>query len=279
MVTLGEVLQNLSRRLTPHSETAGLDAQVLLARSLGKNRAWVLAHPEIQLTPEQEQDIESKASRLENGEPLPFVLGSWEFFSREFLVSPAVLIPRPETELLVETALTWLRINPTRRFGCDVGTGSGCIAVSLAAEVPDLRMLAIDISSAALDLARSNAMRSSVSGQIQFLQNDLLDGIAARFDLICANLPYIPTTTLQDLPIYRREPSLALDGGPEGLDLILRLLEQAPGRLLPGGLLLAEIEARQGPAGLILARQAFSSGAVHVLKDLAGQDRLLVVES
>jgi release factor glutamine methyltransferase len=278
LATLGEALSSLTRRLAPLSETASLDSQVLLARLFHQGRAWLLAHPEVPLNSDQEAIIQAQLDRLLGGEPLPYVLGSWEFFGREFQLTPDALIPRPETELLVEQALDWLRAHPDRRFACDVGAGSGCIAISLAASIPDLQVLAVDISEEALQVARQNALLHDVAARIDFLRNDLLAGIDSRFDLICANLPYIPTSDLQQLAVFGREPSLALDGGPDGLALIRRLLVQAPERLLPGSLLLMEIEAGQGTAVASLAEQAFPTSPIRLLQDLSGRDRLLVVE-
>ena len=167
-----------------------------------------------------------------------------------------MLIPRPETELLVERALGWLRDHPDRRAAADVGTGSGCIAVTLARHTPDLRVAAVDRSPAALDVTRQNARAHGVDARIDFFQADLLGSVPGPFDLICANLPYIPTADVNDLAVARHEPRLALDGGPDGLDLIHRLLAQLPARLSPGGLALFEIEYRQGQSAAALAQAA-----------------------
>ncbi|RME87431.1 MAG: peptide chain release factor N(5)-glutamine methyltransferase, partial [Anaerolineae bacterium] len=250
-------LAALTARLNPHSETPALDAQVLLAHVTGKPRAWVLAHPDVPLTPEQERALKAALSRIERGEPLPYVLGHWEFYGLDFLVTPDVLIPRPETELLVEHAIEWLTAHPERRLAADVGTGSGCIAIALAVHVPDLSVIATDISAAALEVARRNARRLDVGERIRFICCDLLPEPSEPLDLLCANLPYIPSATLRDLDVYRREPTLALDGGPDGLDLIRRLLTIAPRYLSPGGLILLEIEASQGVQALALAYDAF----------------------
>jgi release factor glutamine methyltransferase len=282
------VLQQLTERLAPLSETGRLDAQVLLAHVLGRPRAWVLAHPEAGLSPEEAQDLESAARRLEAGEALPYVIGRWEFFGMEFELetsdrrtlnaerrrAPVVLIPRPETEVLVEGALAWLRQNPGRRRACDVGTGSGCIAIALAAHVADLQVTATDISPAALAVAAENARRHGVEGRVQLVEADLLPPGGGRYDLICANLPYIPSTTLLTLEVYQREPALALDGGPDGLALIRRLVQQAPERLAPGGRLMLEIEASQGQAAAALAPGA----KLRILRDLAGKERVVEME-
>jgi release factor glutamine methyltransferase len=278
-VTLATILAHLVTRWLPHSETPGLEAQVLLAHALQKPRAWVLAHPEYELTTEQATYIEKSASRRLDGEPLPYILGHWEFFGLDFIVTSAVLIPRPETELLVERALGWLRRHPESRTVIDVGAGSGCIAIALAKNVPDLQVLASDLSQPALEIAQQNAELHQVSRQISFIQANLLEFPKTEanfsFDLIVANLPYIPRQSLHRLPIYSSEPTLALDGGEDGLDLIRRLLEQAPSYLTPQGCLMLEIEAGQGIVARALAQSAFQGSQVQVLPDLAGHDRLI----
>jgi release factor glutamine methyltransferase len=275
--TVGAALDALPVRLEKNSDTPGLDAQVLLAYVLGCPRALVLAHPETHLTPRRAAALEALVERLEGGEPLPYVLGQWEFFGLEFDLTPEVLIPRPETELLVEHALAWLRRHPESRRLADIGTGSGCIGISLAVNVPDLQVLATDISCPAVDVACANARKHAVAGRVECFCSDLFPARPRRFDLIVANLPYIPTRTLHSLPIFSREPSLALDGGPDGLDLIRRLLGEVPERLESPGLLLMEIESSQGAQVLSLAYDTFSEAEIHLHKDIAGQDRLLEV--
>lgn len=273
------ILVQIRTRLEGQSETAGLDAQVLLAHLLGKPKAWVIAHPELALTSEQSSELEKALARLEQGEPLPYVLGHWEFYGLDFWITPATLIPRPETELLVERAIEWLCLRPQRRLAVDVGTGTGCIAVALGVNIPDLRVLACDVSSEALKVAQKNIYRHGLRDRIRCLQADLLPAAGRRFDLICANLPYVPSAVLKSLPVARWEPSLALDGGPDGLDLVRRLLRLAPPALAPGGLLLLEIEAAQGPQALDLARLAFPQASQTLLQDLAGRDRLVCIQA
>jgi len=278
-VTLGRTLAALKHRLAPHSETPALDAQTLSAHILGKSRAWLLAHPEYLLTPEEEARLEEAAARLQEGVPLPYVLGRWEFYGLTFTLTPDVLIPRPETELLVEQALAWLRRHPRRRLTVDVGTGSGCIAITLAKHIADLQVLATDLSSAALTVARANSCIHGVEQRIRFLQADLLQPLGeARFDLICANPPYIPSATLRRLAVYGREPTLALDGGEDGLRIIRPLLAQARRHLDPGGLLLIEIEATLGEAAHALAHQLFPHAEIKLRRDLAGHNRLLSIQ-
>lgn len=280
---LFSLLSDIKTRLAPLTDTPDLDASVLLAHILKKPRAWVMAHPELTLTSEQQKQIEDSLVQLESGEPFPYVLGHREFFGLEFDITPDVLIPRPETELLVEKAIAWLQGSPLRRTVADVGTGSGVIAVSIAMNIPDVLILATDISLKALQVARRNAIKFDVIDRIDFVQCDLLpyhiDSLPtdSHFDLICANLPYIPTETLRQLPIFGREPGLALDGGADGLDPFRRLLGLAPEWLAPNGVMLMEIESSMGMQALAVACDAFSNARVDLHQDLAGHDRLLEI--
>jgi release factor glutamine methyltransferase len=263
-------------------ETAWLDAQVLLAHVTGHTRSWLLSHPETSLSPTEEQTIQSAIQQLQDGKPLPYVLGHWEFFGLDFIVTPDVLIPRPETELLIEYALGSIRSHPNYIYRIiDIGTGSGIIPVSLAVHVPQARLVATDISHAALKVARANAERQGVAGSIQFIQADLLPAEPAEleFDLICANLPYIPSETLKTLEIYGKEPTQALDGGIDGLDLIRRLLSLLSVRKTSDSLILLEIEERQGLAVSMLARASFPDAHIQIRKDLAGHDRLAIINT
>jgi release factor glutamine methyltransferase len=278
------LLSDTAGRLAPLSDTSFLDASVLLAHILEKPRSWVLAHPEAILTEGQQTQLNEAFARLENGEPFPYVLGHWEFFGLDFEVTPDVLIPRPETELLVEKAIAWLQAAPVRRTVADVGTGSGAIAISIAVNVPDAHTLATDISPEALQVAQRNALKFDVDKRVQFVQCDLLPALPEMFtteqhlDLLCANLPYIPTGTLHGLPVYGREPTVALDGGNDGLDLYRRLMQLAPEWLAPNALCLFEIEATRGIPALNLAYDMFSEAEIHLHKDLTGLDRLLEIK-
>jgi release factor glutamine methyltransferase len=265
-------------RLAGTSETAGLEAQVLLANVVGKPRTWVMAHPEAVLSLEQASMLEEKLAELEGGKPLAYVLGEWEFYGFKFTINSAVLIPRPETELLVETALEWLKYRSGQRLGVDVGTGSGCIAITLAANQADLTMLASDVSAEALHLAKQNIRRHGLARQVYPVQADLLPQTSQRFDLICANLPYIPRETLDGLQVGKWEPTMALSGGADGLDLIRRLFEQAPTRIAIGGLMLVEIEAGQGKAAMKLAKRTFPQAQISLLTDLSNRDRLIKIQ-
>lgn len=276
-----DLLPDVAARLT--SDTPELDSQVILAHVMSRPRTWLLAHAETPLSAPQLAAVDAAVSRLEAGTPLPYVIGHWEFFGLDFDLTPDVLIPRPETEMLVGRALAWLRANPARRMIADVGTGSGAIGVSLAVQIPDARVIATDVSLPALHVARRNAARFDLGPRMEFVQCDLLpahhDSIATglHFDLICANLPYIPTQTLRGLEVFGREPSLALNGGKHGLDLIRRLLGTAGAWLAPHGLILLEIEASQGLAVLSLAYDEYSQAEIHLHQDLSGRDRLVEI--
>ena len=281
----GELLKQLNSQLA--GDSTELDAQIILAHALGFPRTWLLAHLDTPLTASQIAAGIQTFDRFQAGTPLPYILGHWEFFGLEFDITKDVLIPRPETELLVEKAIAWLQASPKGRTMVDIGTGSGAIAVSIATHVPDVRILATDISPAALQVAKHNAGKYNVQNQIDFLECDLLpksrvklktsDLRLSSFDLICSNPPYIPTETLHQLPIFGREPTIALDGGTDGLNIYRRLFKIAPDWLAPQGIMLFETEASLGVQILSLACDTFSDVSIHLHQDLAGHDRLLEI--
>jgi release factor glutamine methyltransferase len=264
--------------LAGSSDQPLLEAQLLLARVLEKPRVWGMTHGEVELSPAEQALLNELMGRRAAGEPLPYLLESWDFYGLEFEVSRAVLIPRPETELLVELGLAWLGENPGPQCAADVGTGSGCIAAALAKYSPGLTIYAVDISAAALQVARRNFTRLGVLPQVRPVQGDLLAAVRGPLALICANLPYIPSRTLQDLAVRRFEPPLALDGGPDGLRLIEALLEQAVTRLAAGGRLLLEIEISQADSAPTLARKYFPGAQIQLKTDLAGLARVVMID-
>jgi release factor glutamine methyltransferase len=261
------------------SDTPGLDLQVLLSHIIQQPRAWIIAHPEAKISAADHIALDKALIRLLNGEPLPYIIEQRFFMGLEFSISPSVLIPRPETEELVEIALHWLKANPNARKAIDIGTGSGCIATSIAHFMPSVSMIAIDTSWSALNVARHNFSKLQVSDRVQPICANLLDVFQTHFDLICANLPYIPTDQLKKLPVYRHEPTLALDGGPDGLSLIQALLENAPQYLSRNGLLLLETESGLGHETFQLARQSFPQADITLLEDLAHHPRIIKVEN
>jgi release factor glutamine methyltransferase len=196
----------------------------------------------------------------------------------DLYINSSVIIPRPETEIMVETALAWLKEHPSVHWAADVGTGSGCISLALAKSINNLFFFSTDISWNALSVAKQNIYKYHLGNSIFLVQTYLLDAFNIRFDLICANLPYIPTKELISLKVAQHEPHLALNGGEDGLDFIRGLILKAPFLLQNNGLLLIEIESDQGEIVKKLAQQIFPHAQVRMLNDLSGLPRLLSVE-
>lgn len=278
MANSGLVHANLSSQLREIDQPHQI-ALALLAFVLKRSKTWVLAHPETHFSPSQQSDLNALIERLQAGEPLPYLLGRQAFFGLDFLVSPAVLIPRPETELLVEEALNWLKANPQARRGMDIGTGSGCIAISLVSNCPDLNMIAIDISPDALKLAEQNALRHNAADRIELIEADLLPDDVKEIDLLCANLPYIPSQKLSQVNSLPWEPSLALDGGADGLVLFRRLFQKLTAQTSQPSLILLEIEDSLGDETISLCQQVFPLSKLSLLQDLNSRDRLIKIEA
>lgn len=254
-----------------------LDAEVLLSYVLRCERLTLFKEPDRRLSDREQADFLSLVGRRATAEPIAYLTGKKEFMGLEFNVNPAVLIPRPETELLVETAAALLE-ETVRPLIADVGTGSGAIAVSLAALVPDARVFAVDTEPAAIAVAGENAVKHGVADRVTFAIGDLLEplrGKAATFDLIAANLPYIPSPEMRTLPAdVRREPVLALDGGPDGLFFYRRLMPEVQHLLKRGGHLLVEIDSGQVQA--MLALLPVDTWSVDLKTDLSGRPRVVV---
>lgn len=254
-------------------EEPRLEADLLLACALRKDRVFLYANYDIPLNQEERDKYKSLIMRRLNHEPLAYITGQREFMSLPFTVNPHVLIPRPETELLVETAMELARGNSYTRI-IDVGTGSGCIAVSLAFYLPQAWVEAVDVSAAALEVARENAVRNGV--KVEFKQGNLLEPVMERekYDLIVANLPYVAEGIYEklDLSIKNYEPRLALEAGRDGMDLYRQLVPQSYALLKDGGSLLFEYSPEQTDIALELT-SGFKQ--VKVRQDLNGKDRLL----
>lgn len=260
----------------------GPEARLLLAKALGVSQSYLLAHRDERLAAATLTNYSSFLQRAEQGEPIPYILGTAPFFNLEIRVNPAVLIPRPETEQLVELVVKWVRqhvsISPSL---VDVGTGSGCIAIALAQQLPQAAITAVDISPTALTLAQENAQTNRVSERIQFHLGHLLSPINGSPHLIVANLPYIRDDewTLLDDGVKSYEPALALRGGADGLMLIEELLAQTQTKLASGGAIFLEIGWQQGAAATQLAQRHFPGASVQCLQDYAGQDRFIVIQT
>jgi len=274
--TVAELLDDGSRAL-PQREgipDPRREASWLLARAAGVDEVWLRIHPQAELPEDAADRFLDWLNRRAGGEPAHHLTGSCTFWGRQFEVSPAVLVPRPETELIVEVALS-LSIAASPRV-LDVGTGSGCLAITLAAERPRWAVRAVDRSLAALDVARRNGGRHGID--IPLVCGNLGSGLFGSYELIVANLPYIPSDRLDSLPVeVRHDPPSALDGGPDGLGLVRALIDDLP-RLLTacGG---AVLELGEGQADEVAATADRSGLAVaRRVRDLSGCDRILVLQ-
>jgi len=286
-VTVAEVLGCAAKHFTalPVLETANprLEAELLLQHALGFSRAQLYQHLRDEMPPDKRAAYHDLVWRRLCGEPTPYIIGRADFYDIELAVTPVAAIPRPETELLVEEALALAgkRLQGTPSLTIvDVGTGCGAIALALATHLPAAQIIATDISPAALALAQGNAERLGLASAVRFLCGDLLAPLEQPVGIVVANLPYVRSAEWQGLPVEIRchEPREALDGGPDGLRVIERLLRQAPAYLCPGAALLLEIGYDQGPAVVALASEVFPEAAVEVKKDLASLDRLAVIQ-
>lgn len=276
-MTIDEALAYGRSKLT-HSPTPALDARLLLQFLLDKEHTYLIAHGDESLTAVQVDQYRTLIHRAARHEPIPYITGAAPFYGLDLHVTPAVLIPRPETEQLVEQAIAWANSDPSLHI-VDVGTGSGCIPIALAQHLPQARIDAVDTSADALAVARQNAQRHA-PGRIQFRQGHLLTPISGTPDLITANLPYVTDAewTLLDDAVKLHEPSIALQGGVDGLALIRELLQQAVTKLSATGAIFLEIGWQQGPAAKTLAASFFPTAAVHVAEDYAGHDRLVIID-
>lgn len=272
MTTVAEAVRAAQARLA-HLEEGRLMAEVLLAQALNWTRTHVLARPQALLTPAAQAVFDSWVARAASGEPLPYIIEQREFYGLDFYVNPSVLIPRPETEQLVDWALAHVPAEPL--WLADVGTGSGCIAVTLARHRPQASVLAVDVSAAALKVAQRNAQTHGVAHRVLWVQAHLLGAVTVPVRALVANLPYIPSALAHTLPVAAHEPMLALDGGPHGLTLIDDLLAHAPRLLTRPGDVFLEIHPGQGALLAERARALFPAATLTVRPDWAGHERLV----
>ncbi len=293
MTTIHDGLNQATRYLTyarqAHNllpENPRLDAQILLGYVLAQERVYLFTHSEQELHSSELDRWKRLLERRAQGEPLAYLTGHKEFYGLDLLVDPRVLIPRPETELLVELAREFVHKRRTQgeeTLVADIGTGSGALAISLAVHEPDLEYIyAVDISEGALEVARLNCQRQNVTTRVRLLQGDLLGPLPEAVDLLLANLPYVGTDELETLQTEVRdyEPHLALFSGPDGLDLPRKLLNEAyhDQKLRVGGALLLEIGYRQKEVLSNLALHYWPQARVTGISDYAGWDRLLKIE-
>ncbi len=257
-------------------EDARLESELLLRHALRVGQVQLYQEPERRLAPREEAGFWRLVERRLGGEPTAYITGRREFYGLSFSVDSSVLVPRPESELLVDAALQIVRSRPVTRVA-EIGTGCGAIAITLALSLPEARIYATDISEPALKVARLNCQNHGVADRICLLAGDMLDPLPGPVDLIVANLPYVPELEVSRLGLADFEPLLALDGGRDGLEKIGRLCSGVGDRLRPGGFLLLEMGQGQGRAVTALLRRLFPSAGVEVIPDLAGIDRVMVL--
>jgi release factor glutamine methyltransferase len=281
-LTVAVALAGAAARLAAAGADAPrLDAELLLAEATGWSRAGVLARGRQLLDAESVARYDGLVARRAAREPLAYILGRRAFYDLELAVDARVLIPRPETEHLVEAALAWVGCDPARAWRvADVGTGSGALAIALARRLPRARVVATDLSSAALAVARQNVAAYGLTERVALACADLLGGVEGPFDLVVTNLPYIARGELPTLmpEVSRYEPRLALDGGPDGLDLYRRLLPQLAVALAKPGLAVLECDPRQAEELNMLAARHLPAARLDWLSDYAGHRRALRLE-
>ncbi len=287
MATIREALNQARARLREAEiSSPDLDAAVLLGQVLGASRAMLYAHPERVLSEAEASSYATLIERRAQGEPVAYLTGHREFMGLDFLVDRRALIPRPETELLVERALAVVRQRDEAALRdlrvADIGTGSGAIALALAALEPRLPLIyATDVSAEALALAEENARRLGAADRVRFLRGDLLEPLPEPVDLLLANLPYVAPeeARLLSADVRRYEPSLALFGDDDGLGHLRRLLSSAPPLLKPGAVLLLEFGYDQRARLARVIAQALPGAQVRFISDYAGWDRLVEIRA
>ena len=282
MPSLRQVIQQTHQTLEASEiPDARLEAEVMVMNVMRLPRHDLFAQQEAEVGPQQEQVLSEFMERRLTREPLAYILGYREFYGINLLVNSDVLIPRPETESLVEHALfmALMGMETPELVIADVGTGTGAVAINLAIHLAAARIFAIDNFDSVLDVTSYNVRSHNVSDRVTLLKGDLLEPLSEPVDLVVANLPYLPTAHIPTLqPEIQWEPSQALDGGPDGLDMIRRLLHQAAeGKLKEHGIILLELDPEQVPVVQDLAKQLFPDAEISVEKDLAGLDRMLVL--
>lgn len=276
-------LEEAARRLAKAgSPSPRLDAQLLLGHVTGWSRAELLAHPERVLTPSQARAFGGLVERRAAAEPIAYILGQREFYGRLFRVDRRALIPRPETELLVDLgcqAISRWRAAGVQPLVVDVGTGSGCVAVSVAAET-GATVIGVELARPALELARENARALGQADRVRLVQSDLLGGLTRPLHVVLANLPYVPNERVLPADVRVYEPPLALYGGARGTELIERLLDEARPLLAPGGELAVELdEQEQAEPVAARARVLYPQAEVSILQDAGGYDRVVRLSS
>ena len=276
------LIEAMARLESASVPSHALAAELLLMHALGRDRTWLYSHPEGEIPPAALEKFHALTAQRASGTPTQYLTGKQEFWGLEFEVTPAVLIPRPETEHVIEVTLD--RLSAERKNAplhiADIGTGSGCIAVALAHELPQAEIVAIDISREALEVARRNAARHNVANRIRFVESNLFEALrqdSPKFDVIVSNPPYIPLSEAPQLQreVRAHEPPIALFAGEDGQAIYAPLFIEAPNHLKPGGLLIVELghDSLLGVQQRIAERPAWTE--IQITKDLAQIPRVI----
>lgn len=279
MSTLRQAVQAASAQLSEHSSSPRLDAELLLAHVLGTSRTYIMAESQRELSPAEQAAFGALVERRAALEPIAYLVGHKEFYGLDFFVDRRVLVPRPETELAVDLALAWAGTHPGALTIADIGTGSGCIAVTLAVKLPEARIFAVDLSADALAVARINVERHGVADRVTLLQGAGCAPLPTPVALLVSNPPYtIPDEVEEN--VRRWEPHLALDGGgAQGFDLPAQLLAEIPRYLTPRGAVIMELGAWQGELARQTSAQIFGPARITIHQDLTQRDRVLLIET
>jgi release factor glutamine methyltransferase len=277
MISIADWRYQSRKKLNLLSDTADIEINAVLCSVLRKETAWCLANSDFVLETNTIQELNQKIDLLLQGMPLAYVLESIEFYGLKFYINHNVLIPRPETELLVEHAINWINNQSSIRSFVDVGTGSGVIAISIMNYFSELTGIGIDISRNALNVAIKNRNFHRIN-KLDFIQSDCLDGVNSKFDMILANLPYVSEHLLPDLEVSKFEPKQALNGGEEGLEIYKKLIKQIPSHINTPGLVLLEIQFDQSSRIIEEINKSLPHASITIIKDYSEHDRIIKIE-
>jgi len=276
---LGDWYQNAKIYLEQDRDEPTSSILALAGHILKSSPAFILAHPERALTAFEIDELTRMLDRLKSGEPLAYIIKRQAFFGMDFYVDPSVLIPRPETEILVEQALSWLRHKDIYTVALEAGTGSACIPISICMNFQKVSFFTFEISTNAIQIAKINISNFRLTDQIQLIKTNSCSCFKPGFNLICANLPYIPTERLESLQVSKFEPGIALDGGKDGLFIIKEFLSQSSFLLQNPGLLLCEIDYTQKDSLIQLSHELFHDASISIVNDLSKFSRVLRIET
>lgn len=281
-ITLNELLRETARKIDAElaPDNATVEAVWILEHVLKIHAPKIYAEPNQIVSVQDAAKVRALVDAYAGGMPLPYLFGEWYFYGLSFNVSPSVLIPRPETERLVETALDWIENHPSVTAFADIGTGSGCIACALLKNSPRdrLRAILIDVSEDALAVAKTNLIRHGLTERTEIMRAHLSRSLPPSQQLILANLPYIPSRRCESLPVAAHEPRIALDGGPDGFDLIRELLADLQQKVVNPFLILCEIDDSHREIADAYSRSLYPGAQIRIENDDAGRTRYLMIE-